>query len=610
MPINTVALDQLRNEARIFRLPRIIALNRLESRPRTLDFTRSLKAEVRDPLWMLTRQWQFGEFQGEDAGSPITARISYRHHALDRVSLADQAAKGFAADKLPLEAYVEREPVPLILRESANGRIYSDVIYALRWGRAFLRRLDGAGLIGHAKVYTDAFPIRVLPPEPPPGFDREVSDHDAEQVRLAVAGSVPDGVAIWHAVTTGAHDPWLDGEGPGDEGALKALALQFAQACSASLERMFSAPGAGQSAWRPPNLEYGFATAGPPEPGRAEDEAIAPVLVADQYPGGGLDWHSFDLADRPLPLEGDPDPAPVSSELQSFLPGPVRFRGQPQPRFWQMEEAQTDFGKIETSATGLLHLMLAEFGLIFSNDWFMLPHVMKMNMLCEIEGILVDDCFGRHTIIRPAGQGKEANWQRFSLFHQSDRDGTSEANLFFLPPSVTKVLESAPIERVNFVRDEMANMAWAIETVVPSQMGTGMSGDQGSRPPPPAPPVAKTADVLIRYEAGTLMPKNWIPFIPVHLDDSQSEIRLQRARMAGGRPPRGALLREPGSPYFVEEEEVPRAGIFVDRTWQRARWIGGRTITWLGRKKIAGRGERSSGLAFDRIIDLKPPPEE
>ena len=30
-------------------------------------------AEVRDALWMLTRQWQMGEFEGDDAGSPIEA---------------------------------------------------------------------------------------------------------------------------------------------------------------------------------------------------------------------------------------------------------------------------------------------------------------------------------------------------------------------------------------------------------------------------------------------------------------------------------------------------------------------------------------------------------
>ena len=58
--------------------PTIIAWNRLEGRPRRHDFSRALRAEVRDPLWMLTKQWQVGEFQGEDAGSPIFAKLRMR----------------------------------------------------------------------------------------------------------------------------------------------------------------------------------------------------------------------------------------------------------------------------------------------------------------------------------------------------------------------------------------------------------------------------------------------------------------------------------------------------------------------------------------------------
>ena len=40
--------------------PAAVSWNRLEGRPRKEDFTRSLRAEIRDPLWMLCRQWQFG----------------------------------------------------------------------------------------------------------------------------------------------------------------------------------------------------------------------------------------------------------------------------------------------------------------------------------------------------------------------------------------------------------------------------------------------------------------------------------------------------------------------------------------------------------------------
>ena len=51
--------------------PTVMVWNRLEGRPRTIEFDRALRAEVRDALWMLTRQWQLGEFRGEDAGSPV-----------------------------------------------------------------------------------------------------------------------------------------------------------------------------------------------------------------------------------------------------------------------------------------------------------------------------------------------------------------------------------------------------------------------------------------------------------------------------------------------------------------------------------------------------------
>lgn len=71
-----LTLTQAMAEHAVYRMARIVAYNRLEARPRTTDFTRSLRAEVRDPLWMLTRQWQFGEFRGEDAASPLTARIA------------------------------------------------------------------------------------------------------------------------------------------------------------------------------------------------------------------------------------------------------------------------------------------------------------------------------------------------------------------------------------------------------------------------------------------------------------------------------------------------------------------------------------------------------
>ena len=95
-----------------YRDPQITAYNRLEPRARTEDFTRSLRAEVRDPLWLLTRQWQMGELEAEDAGSAIDARLVTAQMQVDRVALGGAGGHRYH-EELPLETAVEREFIPL-----------------------------------------------------------------------------------------------------------------------------------------------------------------------------------------------------------------------------------------------------------------------------------------------------------------------------------------------------------------------------------------------------------------------------------------------------------------------------------------------------------------
>jgi len=42
------------------------------------------------------------------------------------------------------------------------------------------------------------------------------------------------------------------------------------------------------------------------------------------------------------------------------------------------------------------------------------------------------------------------------------------SNLFLLSPSLLKSLEGHPIEEVLFLRDEMSNLAWAVERLIES----------------------------------------------------------------------------------------------------------------------------------------------
>ena len=562
-----------------YRIPSITAYNRLETSPRTANFDRSLKAEVRDAMWMLTRQWQFGEFEGEDAATPVTAQILGMHTSMDRVSFPSGQPFALKQD-MPLETHVERET------------IHPDLSIAVQMGRYFLKLMKENGVEVLLPDFIARYPLN---------FVIDPNDSDALQLYQSVKNKVFNGYSLYIEIITPEdastiYENWIDTAFPLKKAKLIAMATLFRD----WHQRNYSQPDtADDTAWLPSQLEYQFSISSP--------QNQQATLSAEQYYEGHLDWYSFDLDQRKqVTLQGQPvqQQAPTENYV-SFLPAPIAFKGMPNPRYWMMEENQTDFGKIDTTPTGLLHLMLAEFGLIYSNDWFMLPYPLPINTLCEIKGIVITDVFGQEIYIRPAGKGAETNWHRWSMFHHSSKINTqNNTNLFYLTPAITKSLESPPLEEVNFLRDEMANMVWAVENIVPSQTGKGVRGSEMALTDKPAVPFAPAGTAEIRYVVGTTVPDNWKPFVPVHIAGNDTEIRFQRARMPGAKPPFGVLLKEKPAPYFIDEEEIPRAGIIVNRSFQRTRWINGKTFLWIGRTKEAGKGEGWSNLKFDQIEDL------
>ena len=160
--------------------PSVTTYNRLEGRPRTEDFTRALRAEVRDALWMLTRQWQLGEFDGQDAGSPVLARLQAEISPLVacRTSRAEPAPLDTA--ELPLEARVERRPPPDTLQ------------HRLLTGRRWLRMIRSIG------DYEAAFESRFAFADLQPGTtDAAICAHpSAWQFASALAGHAVDGLAL------------------------------------------------------------------------------------------------------------------------------------------------------------------------------------------------------------------------------------------------------------------------------------------------------------------------------------------------------------------------------------------------------------------------------
>ena len=98
-------------------MPSITSWMRLEPRSRDAEMNTSLQARIYDPLWLLARQWQLGEFQGEDNGSPVMARWRAesapltRYHSGAMTPNTRVDAPSYDRSRMPLETLVERETV-------------------------------------------------------------------------------------------------------------------------------------------------------------------------------------------------------------------------------------------------------------------------------------------------------------------------------------------------------------------------------------------------------------------------------------------------------------------------------------------------------------------
>ncbi len=581
-------------------LPTTLMWNRLEGRPRRPDFTRALQAEVRDPLWMITRQWQLGEFIGEDAGSPVDAKVAWKNDAVTELHMPSGVRQPYDPD-LPLEALIEARTPPLTL----DGRLHNaDLRLAL--GRRWKKLLNAGGHGARVADFLGAYPFTSF--DPALEADHAVTSHPAAwQTLEAVATRMIDGGALFlHLSQPGA----LASDGLGlvdpEKAEIDALGAQFgAWAASRYLQ-----PDESLQAWRARHLEYGLELSAP-------DGTQPAALGAPEYRGGRLDWFDFDAVATGAAHAGGSATAP---EVTSFMPTTVEFGGMPNTRHWTFEEGVTNFGDIDPDTTDIAKLLLIEFGLIFANDWFLLPIDLPVGSLTEIKGLAVTNVFGERFWIDPAvtAAGPVQSWQMFRLTNKGAPD-----DRLFLPATTPSGLESKPVESVAFIRDEISNMVWGIETVVQLPDGSSRRGREVAlelharyqADVVAAPPVAFANDAKIRYSLMNSVAEHWIPFIPVHIPGDNREIQLQRAAMPrllegeDGVVPkkiaaRTRLLREgleaavPDS-YYVAEEEVERTGTIIETKWQRCRWRDGRVVTWLGHQRKTGRGEGSSGLAFD-----------
>lgn len=301
---------------------------------------------------------------------------------------------------------------------------------------------------------------------------------------------------------------------------------------------------------------------------------------------------------------------------------------------------------------------------MYSNDWMLFPLTTEIGKYITVEKIEVVDTFGQRFVVDGTCRAgnkeelgeREEQWQVFTNSTIGNRKSTLVNGLFYAP-QLAATVEGKPVEEVKILRDEIANMVWGVENVVPDGCGGTLDAnlyatrlktivDERNKAGEPArepdtiafgqdnePEVDKgdaenAPKAKFSYQLQSSVPFNWIPFVPQRLkteDAKQSpffldgrEIVLRRGKMPcyihDGEEyglhavrPQGSIMRpQLGGkalevPMVIHEEAVQATGIRLIKNYQRARWIGGQTYQWLGIYKRQAKTEASSGLVFDTL---------
>src|SRR5690349_9117906 len=179
-------------------MPSITTWMRLEPRSRDDEMSTGLQARIYDPLWLLARQWQLGEFDGEDNGSPVLARWNAEAAPLTRYFAGPlkprTEIKAPQYDPaLPLETLVERETVsPSAKPKSAGEKLR----LAAESGQHFLRTLDQQPIAPESLSKYHAAFIRQFAFAPE---QRAALDPDSRAFFDLVAARTPDGRRLFNA---------------------------------------------------------------------------------------------------------------------------------------------------------------------------------------------------------------------------------------------------------------------------------------------------------------------------------------------------------------------------------------------------------------------------
>lgn len=620
--------------------------HRLETRTRMYDVTDALRFRVHDPLWLLSRQWQMGEFRGNDAGTAMSVRAWVRTMLIDKYQIGKEGRMTIQPfTNRPLEWNVEgidREITPLARVESAI--YFMDLLEEAAAITAAEKKAVIESFVDNPKLALDEGSLSMSRSSvEDSGVAAFTESRNTRLVRFKAActGKIFDGYKLFQI---GKPEGILSN--PALASKLTGLLKTY---CTWFYSRYLPNRSSETKAWDTSSLGYQFKV-----------ENAAGVYTAEDYTGGRVSWYSFDLEKKKTGTTHG------TIKVVKALPTLASFPGAPNKRLWQFEDRKVFMGN-STGMQAKGNIAFLQYATMYGNDWMLFPLQTEVGTCIEIETIKVYDSFGIPVTVKGrAGKNDESaatfgqQWQMFSTAPIDQESPSRDAvdGLLF-PPVFPRTLEGAPIEEVSFLRDEMANMLWGVETRLDDGCGSSLDASllasdvqqhieekyqdevekaqiSISKDDDGKTVVKSSREAEYKYSLMNSVPLNWIPFVPQHIKTDQEkklyqgflggrEVAFRRGVMpcyvvTGNQKgsyfpvrPLSSILKPKKvkvngklgeSPLFIDEEQIQGVGTLIVKNCQRSRWIGGKTYTWMGYSKQIKHTQGVSGLEFDTLTDV------
>ena len=494
----------------------------------------SLAARIHDPLWFLSRQWQLGEFQGDDAGSPARLDVLGTTAPIGAYALGGGRWQRYDASEAPLEPLVEA---------TGDG---PDVRLRVEAGAHFVRLLGRRNLeqVSRARSSPRAdSPRRRASRRRRPARDAGVEPFPTPTDLAPELAALVEGRA--GRVAIDAADRRRSPRSPGNG------------SIGTTRERGAALAGIGD-AWDPHRFEHVVRV--------ASSAAGGVVLRAGDYAGDTLGWSEFDVDPAsPMPSFRLPPPKPVTL---ATTPTPVRFGGMPSPRYWEFEDARFNFGNVDAAGHDLGRLLLLQFAALFGNDWFLVPMTLDAGTLTLLDHVSspTSSAGTSRSAARAARSGTSSRTRRRAP--PKPRAGRP-LNRTPLPARCSCRRRSVPTLESELAgarapaprRDGEPRVGRRAVLRIAARRRVDRHADLARRPDDRQPRADPSG--LPQYIVASEVPGYWIPLAPQQLADRRS-IRLVVTPLAvpsgdtfKAAKPEGRLLEER---LWIYEEEVPRAG--------------------------------------------------